>query len=144
MATSKTGHPSFRVPGSMQIVGPTLSGKTDMVVQTETGCSHLFSRWHWRQWLFLSSPVLLRLLLANYVHKNATRHGCCLSRRNTNHHLRSVSPRTTYCWLRQSDGFTHWGGSSPQSLSDCGHTKPVCLRQAQCWNESQHSMHNPF
>ena len=30
------------------------------------------------------------------------------------------------------------------SLCDCGHTKPVCLRQAQRWNESQLSIHDPF
>ena len=33
---------------------------------------------------------------------------------------------------------------SDKSLCDCGDTKPVCLRQAQHWNEWHLSIHSPF
>ena len=79
------------------VENPSWPHPIEEVVQTDTGCSLLFLRCHWRQCMFLSSLVLLQLLLTTYVHKNTTWHGCSLSPRNTNHLLeRSVSPPKQY------------------------------------------------
>ena len=70
------------------VENPSWPHPIEEVVQTDTGCSHLFLRWHWRQCMFSSSLVLLQFFLATYVHKNTT-----WNTRNTNHLLeRSVSP----------------------------------------------------
>ena len=118
--TSKTYNPHFQVPGSRQIVGTTFSGKTRWLSKLiQDAVTYMYCRDDTGDSMFSTSVVLLRLLLATYVHKNATRHGRYLSPRNTNHPLgrgvstwatsQFVSARSLYarnCWPRPSDGFT--------------------------------------
>ena len=87
MGTSKTDHLRFRVPGSMQIVGPTLSGKTTCLSKLIQDAVTYF--------LEMTLETLYVFFKACTV---AAPPGnlCCLSPRNTNHPLgRSVSPGTT-------------------------------------------------
>ena len=149
MGTSKTYDPrGFRVPGIMQNCGTHFELKDHMVFQTQSPIFemklesvHVFDGSSWQR-MFTGT---------------ATRHECYLLPRNTNHPLgRSVSPEQCSSLLLLDDLMRETVESDQvmdllskkvhhfNLFRDFGHTKPVCLRQAQRWNESQLSTHVPF
>lgn len=113
--------------------GSYLEWEDHMVAQTDTGCTHLFSRWHWRLYVFvkpstgmappgnLCSQEYNKTWVLSFTQEYQPSLGKTCFPWNS-----SLVCHCLMTW--QSDGFTWLAGSSPQSLRDCGHSKPVCLR----------------